>query len=101
MDVQAQTSSLALRLKTLRTERGYSLQDLADRSGLSRATLSRIENNEVSPTAETLGALATAFGITISRILAPIERPFQALIPRDEQTAWHDPRGGFTRTIVS
>ena len=92
---------LALRLKTLRTDRGYSLQDLADRSGISRATLSRIENAEVSPTAETLGALAAAFGMTISRILAPVERPFQALIPREEQTTWHDPRGGFTRTVVS
>lgn len=92
---------LARRLKSLRTDRGYSLQDLADRSAISRATLSRIENAEVSPTAETLGALATAFGITISRILAPVERSFQALIPHDQQTAWRDPRGGFTRTIVS
>jgi transcriptional regulator with XRE-family HTH domain len=75
--------------------------ELADRSGISRTTLSRIENGEVSPTAETLGALSSAYAMTISRLLAPIERPFQALICREEQSIWQDPIRGFTRRIVS
>jgi len=92
---------LAERLRQLRSAQGLSLQELADKSGVSRATLSRIENGEVSPTAETLGALAAAYAMTISRILAPAERPFQALVARAEQSAWHDPSHGFTRHIVS
>jgi transcriptional regulator with XRE-family HTH domain len=92
---------LAERLKTLRAEKGLSLQELAVRSGVSRATLSRIENGEVSPTAETLGALAAVYAMTISRLLAPAERPFAALIAREQQSVWHDPRHGFTRHVVS
>ena len=92
---------LAARLRELRVAKDLSLQDLAARSGVSRATLSRIENGEVSPTAETLGALASAYAMTISRILAPAERPFQALVARAEQSVWQDPSHGFTRHIVS
>jgi transcriptional regulator with XRE-family HTH domain len=92
---------LAERLRQLRVTKDLSLQDLAQRSGVSRATLSRIENGEVSPTAETLGALASAYAMTISRILAPAERPFQALVARAEQSVWQDRSHGFTRHIVS
>src|ERR1700722_1886344 len=92
---------LAERLRQLRAAKGLSLQELANASGVSRATLSRIENGEVSPTAETLGALASAYAMTISRILAPAERPFQALVARAEQSVWQDPSHGFTRQIVS
>ncbi len=55
---------IAQRLKTLRAERGWSLDELAGRSEISRATLSRLENAEVSPTASALGKLAAAVGQT-------------------------------------
>jgi transcriptional regulator with XRE-family HTH domain len=92
---------LAERLRALRTEQGLSLQELAERSGISRATLSRIENAEVSPTAETLGALASAYAMTTSRLLEPIERSFAPVVAREQQSVWHDPHHGFTRRIVS
>lgn len=100
-DASQSTDRLAARLRELRVAKDLSLQDLAERSGVSRATLSRIENGEVSPTAETLGALASAYAMTISRILAPAERPFQALVARAEQSIWQDPSHGFIRHIVS
>jgi transcriptional regulator with XRE-family HTH domain len=103
MDTKLQQSNdrLAQRLGALRAAKGLSLQELAQRSGVSRATLSRIENGDVSPTAETLGALASAYEMTISRLLAPIERPFQALVVREHQSVWRDPGHGFVRRIVS
>ena len=70
-------------------------------SGISRATLSRIENGEVSPTAESLGHLATAFRLPVSQLLAPMERGFPALIRHTEQSVWHDPEKGFFRRSVS
>jgi transcriptional regulator with XRE-family HTH domain len=103
MDTKLHQSNdrLAQQLKRLRSAKCLSLQELAERSGVSRATLSRIENGEVSPTAETLGALASAYQMTISRLLAPVERPFQALVAREQQSAWQDPGHGFRRYIVS
>lgn len=92
---------LANHLKALRLARGLSLQALAARSGVSRASLSRIENAETSPTAETLGALASALAVPISQLLTPLERPFRAVVKAAEQDVWTDPQHGFLRRIVS
>ena len=59
------TERLAAYLRDLRRARGLSLDGLAALSGVSRATLSRIETAEVSPTADTLDRLASAHGMTL------------------------------------
>jgi transcriptional regulator with XRE-family HTH domain len=92
---------IAQRLKALRNERAWSLDELAGRSGVSRATLSRLENSETSPTANVLGKLASAFGMTISRLMQMVEEKFAPLIPRDRQLVWSDPAIGFRRRSVS
>jgi transcriptional regulator with XRE-family HTH domain len=92
---------IAGRLKALRNERGWSLDELAKLSGVSRATVSRLENSEVSPTATALGKLASTFGMTISRLMQMVEEKFAALIPREGQLQWHDPAIGFRRRSVS
>jgi transcriptional regulator with XRE-family HTH domain len=92
---------LSQRLKELRLARGWSLQELADISSVSRSALSRVENGEVSPTAETLGALSSAFHITISQLLAPVEAPYQPLVRAAEQSEWRDGENGFSRRVVS
>ncbi len=92
---------LAERLKQIRLSRGWSLQELADASAVSRSTLSRIENAEVSPTAETLGSLSSAYQMTISQLLAPIEAAFMPLVRQAEQSLWRDPENGLTRRVVS
>ncbi|WP_343526558.1 XRE family transcriptional regulator [Sphingomonas sp.] len=92
---------LADHLKSLRTDRALSLQDLAASSGVSRATLSRIENGEVSPAAETLGRLASAYAMPLSRLLAPLEPGFPALIRREAQSLWRDAGKGFVRRALS
>ncbi|OCW57520.1 helix-turn-helix domain-containing protein [Hoeflea olei] len=92
---------LAERLKQIRIARGWSLEVLAEKSSVSRSTLSRIENAEVSPTAETLGSLSSAYQMSISQLLAPIETPFAALVRHGEQSLWRDADNGFERRIVS
>jgi transcriptional regulator with XRE-family HTH domain len=92
---------LAQRLKTLRADRGWSLDQLAGRSDVSRATLSRLENADVSPTASVLGKLAAAHGLTISRLMHLVEDDFAPLIRRDAQPVWRDPGIGFERRSVS
>jgi transcriptional regulator with XRE-family HTH domain len=93
--------ALAEHLRTLRVERGLTLQALAAKSDISRATLSRVENGDVSPTAETLGRLASALTLPISQLLAPMESGFPALVRRAEQSVWLDPNTGFSRRAVS
>ena len=95
------STALAARLRGLRAERGWSLDQLAEASGLSRATLSRIENAEVSPTAQALGRLCAAFGLPMSRLLRMVESGYAPLVRRDEQPVWHDAAAAFERRSVS
>lgn len=88
---------LASRLAALRQERGWSLEDLAARSGISRATLSRLERGETSPTAALLGRLCSAHGRTMSRLLAEVEAEPPLLLHAAEQPVWSDPETGFLR----
>ncbi|GGC64730.1 DNA-binding protein [Undibacterium terreum] len=92
---------LAQRLAALRTERGQSLEELALASGISRATLSRLERGETSPTASLLGKLCAVHGISMSRLLAGVEPQSASLVPQAAQTVWVDPQSGFQRRMVS
>lgn len=92
---------LAERLRKLRQERGYSLDSLADLSGVSRATLSRLENAETSPTAEMLSKLCTAYAMTLTRLLSMVEDGYAPLLRRAAQPLWTDTATGFRRRAVS
>jgi transcriptional regulator with XRE-family HTH domain len=106
MEISAESSTsadmrLAERLRALRRARSWSLDELSALSGVSRASLSRIENGEVSPTASVLGRLAGAHRTTVSRLLADIEGDAPALVRQSEQPEWVDPATGFRRRSVS
>jgi transcriptional regulator with XRE-family HTH domain len=100
-DVSSADIRLAARLAALRQEHGWSLDALADRSGISRATLSRIERGETSPTAALLGRLCTAYNRTLSRLLAEIETDAPRLVRQADQLLWVDPETGFRRRSIS
>ena len=92
---------IAHRLRQLRAERGWTLADVAERSGVSRATLSRLENAEVSATAGVLGRLCTTYGLTVSRLMHMVENAFRPLVRRADQPVWTDPAGSMHRRSVS
>lgn len=92
---------IADRLKALRSERRWSLEDLAKRSEVSRATLSRLENAEVSATAVVLGKLCAVYSLTMSRLMRMVEEDFAPLVRREEQSVWTDPTIGFKRRSIS
>ncbi len=92
---------IARRLRALRGERGWSLETLAAHSGVSRATLSRLENAEVSATAAVLGKLCAAYGLTVSRLMHAVEADYLPLLRAGEQPAWRDPESGLERRQVS
>jgi transcriptional regulator with XRE-family HTH domain len=100
-DTSSTDRRIAQRLKSLRTERGWSLDELARLAAISRATLSRMENGEVSPTASVLGKLCAVYGLTMSRLMRMVEDEFIALLARADQPVWTDPSAGFRRRSVS
>lgn len=57
------------RLKELRAERGMSQEELAEKSGISRATISKIENDEAaSVSTKTISKLADVLKVKPSEI---------------------------------
>ncbi|WP_329246035.1 XRE family transcriptional regulator [Actinoallomurus sp. NBC_01490] len=92
---------MATRLAELRVERGWSLEELARRTGVSRSTLSRLERAEISPTAVLLGKLCAAYERTMSRLLAEVESEPPQLVQAGRQSVWSDEHSGFTRRSVS
>jgi transcriptional regulator with XRE-family HTH domain len=93
---------LANRLRLEREARGWTLADLAARSGVSRAMVSKIERREASPTAALLGRLSAALGLTLSQLFAQTEGDPGGQIARaDRQPIWRDPETGFQRRSLS
>lgn len=101
MIVDNLTSRLAERVRLEREARSWSLSDLAEKSGVSRAMISKIERGEASPTAVLLGRLSGAFGLTLSSLLARAEAPSEFLRRQADQPVWRDPETGFTRRAIS
>ena len=92
---------IAGRLAALRAERGWTLETLAQRTGISRASLSRLERCELSPSATMLGALCGQYGWTLSRLMAEVESGPPSIVRAKEQVTWKDPETGYARRILS
>jgi len=81
------------RLRTLRRERETTLSALADATGISVSTLSRLESGQRRPTLELLLPLARAYGVQLDDLvgapatgdprvhLQAVQRPGMTLIP--------------------
>jgi transcriptional regulator with XRE-family HTH domain len=98
------TLLLATRLRVEREARGWPIADLATRSGVSRAMISKVERGEASPTAALLGRLAAAFNLTLSTLLARAEHDATRggrVARLAEQKLWRDPASGYLRRAVT
>jgi transcriptional regulator with XRE-family HTH domain len=65
-DVLGQVGS---RLRTLRQYRVITLTELAEATGISSSTLSRLENSRLRPTLEQLLPLARTYGVTLDELV--------------------------------
>jgi transcriptional regulator with XRE-family HTH domain len=89
---------LAANLRRLRIARHLSLSELARATGMSKATLSGIENARANPTVDTLASLAGALRISLGELLEEIPlaevRIVRAAQARTEQ------RDGVSRRLL-
>ncbi|SNY93078.1 Transcriptional regulator, contains XRE-family HTH domain [Cohaesibacter sp. ES.047] len=92
---------IAGRLLQMRKQSDWSLDQLAEKSGVSRATLSRLEKGDVSPTAQMLNRICTAYRMPVSRLMMMAEETMTPLISPEQQAVWLDPANGFKRRSIS
>jgi transcriptional regulator with XRE-family HTH domain len=95
------TSAIGRRIRSERDLRGWSLAELAGRSGVSKAMLSAMERGMTSPTAALLVRIASAFGMTLSTLIARAEMQGGGVSRKDEQPVWQDPATGYVRRHLS
>ena len=62
---------LALRVRLLRAERGWSQEDLGEQSGLHRNYIGHIERAELNAGLDNIEKIARAFGVTLCALLDP------------------------------
>ena len=93
---------IANRLRIERDARGWSLAELAERSGVSKATISNIERADTSPTAVVLVRLASAFDLTLAGLLLRAEEggELDRVSRAAEQPVWRDPDTGYLRRQI-
>lgn len=91
---------LAGRVRNERQRRAWSLSDLAEQSGVSKAMLSKIEREEVSPTAVILARIASALGLTLAALLTPEARKSERFQRAADHPRWRDPATGYVRRQI-
>ncbi|OHV11909.1 helix-turn-helix domain-containing protein [Kushneria phosphatilytica] len=70
---------LGERLRAFRLARRWTLEDVRQRTGVARSTLSKIENDQLSPTFTVVQKLVTGLGINLPQLLRqPLSPPRNA-----------------------
>ncbi|HLH56279.1 MAG TPA: XRE family transcriptional regulator [Verrucomicrobiae bacterium] len=80
---------LGSRVKQLRSGRGWSLESLANASGVSRSMLSQIEREQANPTLAVTLRIARAFGLTLGELLEMPGAASAVTVIRANDHAYH------------
>jgi transcriptional regulator with XRE-family HTH domain len=92
-DINLLASSVARTVKALRTERAWSLDQLAARSGVSKGVLVALEQARSNPNLTTLARLSDAFGVPVTLLVDVSDEPV-VRVADSARVLWRGPAGG-------
>lgn len=99
-DPDAVTAAVARNVRRLRQERGWSLDALAARAGVSKGMLIQIEQTRTNPSLGTLCRLSDAIGVSLARLVELDEAPAVRTVAADQAAVlWRAP-GSHARLLV-
>jgi transcriptional regulator with XRE-family HTH domain len=100
-DLDLLTQSLARNVKRWRTERGFTLDALAARAGVSRGMLIQIEQARTNPSIGTVVKIGDALGISITTLLDYEQGPKVRIVPEEQAVRlWHTDAGSYNRLLA-
>ena len=73
--VQEVVGPIARNLRRLREQQNLSISAVADRAGLSKSTLSKLERGNGNPSIDTLWGLARVLGVPFATLFEEVEHP--------------------------
>ena len=90
-------TDVGTRLRRLRTDRGWTVQHLADRAGISRRLLTQIERGQANPSLVTMTRLARQVGTDFRALLDQdgTDTPVTVGGPAERRLVWSTPAGRF------
>jgi transcriptional regulator with XRE-family HTH domain len=91
---------LGQRVRAERRRRGFTLQELAAASGVSRSMLSEVERGSRMPTVLVLDRIATGLGASIARLLSD-ELPARTTVLRHAEQRVARDASGWERRVLS
>jgi transcriptional regulator with XRE-family HTH domain len=94
-------SRLGDALKRRRQEQQLTLEQLAAKSGVSRAAISKIERGDSGASTPVLGKLAEALDLSISQLVGGPQSEPVLFIPHDRQPSFVEAETGFERRSLS
>lgn len=83
---------LGERLREIRLANQWTLEDVSQRTGLARSTLSKIENDQISPTFTAVQKLIGGLGIDLPQLLSPPRQQTRTMGRRDLTRRGHGQR---------
>lgn len=87
--------AVARTVRSLRAGRGWSLDHLAGRAGVSKGVLVALEQGRSNPNLGTLIRISEALGVPLTRLVQVDEEPAVRVFPPDRQVVlWRGPDGG-------
>ena len=98
---QSEAQNLGERLRTYRKKRELSLDALAALSGVSRASISKIELDQVAPSTKNLSKIAEALGSSFAELMSPEAAGELVILRSGDQPAMIDAKTGFKRTCIA
>ncbi|WP_190814583.1 helix-turn-helix domain-containing protein [Saccharopolyspora pogona] len=95
VNTNAVAEAIGGRVRRWRSERNWTLDALAERSGVSRRTLVIIEQGQSNPSIGVLLRLASAFGVSLSDLVEDgAVSPIRVHRAGESHTLWRGPSGG-------
>ncbi len=93
--------SVAANVKRARADRGWTLDELAARCGVSRGLLVAIEQQRANPSIQTLTRVADSFGVTLARLVSlPDTLPLRVVAAGHGVELWKSPGGSSAHLLI-
>ncbi|HBV96417.1 MAG: hypothetical protein JL50_14150 [Peptococcaceae bacterium BICA1-7] len=95
---------IAQRIKSIRKQRGFTLDEVARRTGFTKGLLSKVENNKVSPPVSTLVKIAKALDVTLGDLFSASDGQQIRIVRKGERASYNpEYQGGrqIIETLVS